>query len=319
MAELELDDILRRFCGAISEISGVIVTDRKGDLIAASLPSYRSVILYSKLITLLYLENERLGKICFGESEFDWFQICFGNEYFISKSAGKNCLLTVYCNRDVRLGRINLDMKRTAEKIAQLERLPSGLKIKWSEIQSYREELEKEIKKEDLLEIEKLKQFKKKREEIKKREEEREREGQKEIELEIEWETLLKKRREEYKKRKEEREIERQKKRKKEKKRSKQLEKIQEEEWEQKERKIHKEWGKENFMELRRLRKIMTEPSLELGIQRKPTDENYNIYLKLKDLLERKYNSGELYDGSYQRMLKKINAKLHKFRKDQRN
>ncbi|GAH17894.1 unnamed protein product [marine sediment metagenome] len=55
-----------------------------------------------------------------GKGDFDQLYIKGSEGYLLVMQAGSNAVLTVSTTKDVRLGLILLDCRRTCEKIAQL-------------------------------------------------------------------------------------------------------------------------------------------------------------------------------------------------------
>jgi len=114
-----LDDLLKKLLAAIPEVKAAAIVSAEGLPIASALPrdvdETRIAAMTAELLSL----SER-AIIEMQKGDFDQLYIRGSDGYLLVLQAGPNAVLTVSADKDVRLGLILLDCRRTCEKIAQL-------------------------------------------------------------------------------------------------------------------------------------------------------------------------------------------------------
>ena len=114
-----LDDILKRLLGAIPEVKSAAIVSAEGLPIASALPQGVDETRIAAMTAALLSLSER-AIIEMAKGDFDQLYIKGSNGYLLVMQAGPNAVLTVSTTKEVRLGLILLDCRRTCEKIAQL-------------------------------------------------------------------------------------------------------------------------------------------------------------------------------------------------------
>jgi len=114
-----LDDILKRLLGAIPEVKSAAIVSAEGLPIASALPQGIDETRIAAMTAALLSLSER-AIIEMGKGDFDQLYIKGSNGYLLVMQAGPNAVLTVSTTKEVRLGLILLDCRRTCEKISQL-------------------------------------------------------------------------------------------------------------------------------------------------------------------------------------------------------
>ena len=114
-----LDDLLKKLLGAIPEVKSAAIVSAEGLPIASALPQGVDETRIAAMTAALLSLSER-AIIEMGKGDFDQLYIKGTNGYLLVMQAGQNAVLTVSTTKDVRLGLILLDCRRTCEKIAKL-------------------------------------------------------------------------------------------------------------------------------------------------------------------------------------------------------
>ncbi len=114
-----LDDILKRLLGAIPEVKSAAIVSAEGLPIASALPQGIDETRIAAMTAALLSLSER-AIIEMAKGDFDQLYIKGSNGYLLVMQAGPNAVLTVSTTKEVRLGLILLDCRRTCEKISQL-------------------------------------------------------------------------------------------------------------------------------------------------------------------------------------------------------
>jgi predicted regulator of Ras-like GTPase activity (Roadblock/LC7/MglB family) len=114
-----LDDILKRLLGAIPEVKSAAIVSAEGLPIASALPQGIDETRIAAMTAALLSLSER-AIIEMAKGDFDQLYIKGSDGYLLVMQAGPNAVLTVSTTKEVRLGLILLDCRRTCEKIAQL-------------------------------------------------------------------------------------------------------------------------------------------------------------------------------------------------------
>jgi len=114
-----LDDILKKLLGAIPEVKAAAIVSAEGLPIASALPQGVDETRIAAMTAALLSLAER-SVIEMEKGEFDQLYVKGSDGYLLVLQAGPNAVLTVSTTKDVRLGLIFLDCKRTCEKIAKL-------------------------------------------------------------------------------------------------------------------------------------------------------------------------------------------------------
>jgi predicted regulator of Ras-like GTPase activity (Roadblock/LC7/MglB family) len=114
-----LDDLLKKLLGAIPEVKSAAIVSAEGLPIASALPQGVDETRIAAMTAALLSLSER-AIIEMGKGDFDQLYIKGSEGYLLVMQAGPNAVLTVSTTKDVRLGLILLDCRRTCEKIAKL-------------------------------------------------------------------------------------------------------------------------------------------------------------------------------------------------------
>ena len=114
-----LDDILKKLLAAIPEVKAAAIVSAEGLPIASALPQGVDETRIAAMTAALLSLAER-SVIELDKGEFDQLYVKGSDGYLLVLQAGPNAVLTVSTTKDVRLGLIFLDCKRTCEKIAKL-------------------------------------------------------------------------------------------------------------------------------------------------------------------------------------------------------
>ncbi|MHA1148714.1 MAG: roadblock/LC7 domain-containing protein [Promethearchaeota archaeon] len=114
-----LDDILKKLLAAIPEVKAAAIVSVEGLPIASALPAgIDETRIAAMTAAILSLGERAIHEMSKGDFEQIFVRGTEG--YLLVLAAGPNAVLTVSTTKDVRLGLIFLDCKRTCEKIAQL-------------------------------------------------------------------------------------------------------------------------------------------------------------------------------------------------------
>lgn len=114
-----LDDILKKLLAAIPEVKAASIVSVEGLPIASALPvEIDETRIAAMTAALLSLGERAIHEMAKGD--FEQIFIKGTDGYLLVLQAGMNAVLTVSTTKDVRLGLIFLDCKRTCEKIAKL-------------------------------------------------------------------------------------------------------------------------------------------------------------------------------------------------------
>ncbi len=114
-----LEDILKKLLSAIPEVKAASIVSVEGLPIASALPNdideTRVAAMTAAIMSLGERAIHELSK-----GDFEQIFVKGTEGYLLVLAAGPNAVLTVSTTKDVRLGLIFLDCKRTCEKIAKL-------------------------------------------------------------------------------------------------------------------------------------------------------------------------------------------------------
>jgi len=114
-----LDVILKKLLAAIPEVKAAAIVSVEGLPIASALPQgideTRIAAMTAALLSLAERAIQEMRK-----GDFEQVYVKGTDGYLLVLAAGQNAVLTVSTTKDVRLGLIFLDCKRTCEKIARL-------------------------------------------------------------------------------------------------------------------------------------------------------------------------------------------------------
>ena len=114
-----LDSILKKLLAAIPEVKAAAIVSAEGLPIASALPQGVDETRIAAMTAALLSLSER-AVIEMEKGEFDQLYVKGTEGYLLVLQAGPNAVLTVSTTKDVRLGLIFLDCKRTCEKISKL-------------------------------------------------------------------------------------------------------------------------------------------------------------------------------------------------------
>ena len=114
-----LEDILKKLLSAIPEVKSAAIVSAEGLPIASALPQGVDETRIAAMTAALLSLAER-AVIEMDKGEFSELYVKGTNGYLLVMEAGPNAVLTVSTTKEVRLGLIFLDCKRTCAKIAKL-------------------------------------------------------------------------------------------------------------------------------------------------------------------------------------------------------
>lgn len=114
-----LDDILKKLLASIPEVKSAAVVSVEGLPIASVLPQGVDETRIAAMTAAILSLGERAA-MEMNKGDLEQIYVRGSNGYLLVLEAGKNAVLTVSTTRDVRLGLIFLDCKRTCQKIAEL-------------------------------------------------------------------------------------------------------------------------------------------------------------------------------------------------------
>ena len=114
-----LDTILKKLLSAIPEVKAAAIVSVEGLPIASALPQGVDETRIAAMTAALLSLAERAA-LELGKGEFEQVYVKGSSGYLLVLSAGQNAVLTVSTTKDVRLGLIFLDCRRTCEQIAKL-------------------------------------------------------------------------------------------------------------------------------------------------------------------------------------------------------
>ncbi|MHA2038821.1 MAG: roadblock/LC7 domain-containing protein [Candidatus Hodarchaeales archaeon] len=114
-----LDEILKKLLAAMPEVRAAAIVSAEGLPIASALPQGVDETRIAAMTAALLSLAER-SVIEMEKGEFSELYVKGTDGYLLVMEAGPNAVLTVSTTKDVRLGLIFLDCKRTCEKIAKL-------------------------------------------------------------------------------------------------------------------------------------------------------------------------------------------------------
>ncbi len=110
---------LNKLLGAIPEVTSAAIVSAEGLPIASALPQgVDETRIAAMSAALLSLSKKAIIEMSKGD--FDQLYIKGSEGYLLVMQAGPNAVLTVSTSKDVGLGLILLDCRRTCEKIAKL-------------------------------------------------------------------------------------------------------------------------------------------------------------------------------------------------------
>jgi len=114
-----LDVILKKLLVAIPEVKAAAIVSVEGLPIASALPQgIDETRIAAMTAALLSLAERAIQEM--SQGEFEQVYVKGTDGYLLVLAAGQNAVLTVSTTKDVRLGLIFLDCKRTCEKISRL-------------------------------------------------------------------------------------------------------------------------------------------------------------------------------------------------------
>ncbi len=114
-----LDTIIKNLLYAIPEVKAAAIVSVEGLPIASALPQGVDETRIAAMTAALLSLAERAA-LELNKGEFEQVYVKGSSGYLLVLSAGQNAVLTVSTTKDVRLGLIFLDCRRTCEKIAKL-------------------------------------------------------------------------------------------------------------------------------------------------------------------------------------------------------
>ncbi|MHA1720928.1 MAG: roadblock/LC7 domain-containing protein [Promethearchaeota archaeon] len=120
MSEEEtLDDILKSLLASIPEVQSAAVVSIEGLPIASALPPEVDETRIAAMTAAILSLAERAAQE-FSKGLFEQVFVRGQNGYVLTMAAGPNAVLTISTSKNVKLGLIFLDTKRTCDKISKL-------------------------------------------------------------------------------------------------------------------------------------------------------------------------------------------------------
>ncbi len=114
-----LDIILKKLLAAIPEVKAAAIVSVEGLPIASALPQgFDETRIAAMTAALLSLAERAIQEMRKGD--FEQVYVKGSDGYLLVLAAGQNAVLTVSTTKEVKLGLIFLDCKRTCDKIAKL-------------------------------------------------------------------------------------------------------------------------------------------------------------------------------------------------------
>jgi len=117
--EESLEDILKSLLASIPEVQSAAVVSIEGLPIASALPPDVDETRIAAMTAAILSLAERAAQE-FGKGLFEQVFVRGQNGYVLTMAAGQNAVLTISTSKNVKLGLIFLDTKRTCDKIAKL-------------------------------------------------------------------------------------------------------------------------------------------------------------------------------------------------------
>ena len=117
--EETLDDILKNLLASIPEVQAAAIVSVEGLPIASALPTQADETRIAAMTAAILSLGERAAQEL-GKGTLEQVFVRGVNGYILTMSAGSNAVLTVSTTRDIKLGLVFLDAKRTCDKIAKL-------------------------------------------------------------------------------------------------------------------------------------------------------------------------------------------------------
>ena len=114
-----LDDILKKLLAAIPEVKAAAIVSVEGLPIASALPMGVDETRVAAMTAAILSLGERAAHEM-DKGDLEQIFVRGTDGYLLVLAAGMNAVLTVSTTKDVRLGLIFLDCKRTCDKIAKL-------------------------------------------------------------------------------------------------------------------------------------------------------------------------------------------------------
>ena len=116
--EETLEDILKNLLASIPEVQSAAVVSIEGLPIASALPPDVDETRIAAMTAAILSLAERAAQE-FGKGLFEQVFVRGQNGYVLTMAAGQNAVLTISTSKNVKLGLIFLDTKRTCDKIAK--------------------------------------------------------------------------------------------------------------------------------------------------------------------------------------------------------
>ena len=119
LEEETLEDILKNLLASIPEVQSAAVVSIEGLPIASALPPDVDETRIAAMTAAILSLAERAAQE-FGKGMFEQVFVRGQLGYVLTMAAGPNSVLTISTTKNVKLGLIFLDTKRTCDKIAKL-------------------------------------------------------------------------------------------------------------------------------------------------------------------------------------------------------
>lgn len=117
--EETLDDILKNLLASIPEVQAAAIVSVEGLPIASALPAEADETRIAAMTAAILSLGERAAQEL-GKGTLEQVFVRGQAGYILTMSAGPNAVLTISTTKDIKLGLVFLDTKRTCDKIAKL-------------------------------------------------------------------------------------------------------------------------------------------------------------------------------------------------------
>ena len=117
--EETLDKILQNLLASIPEVQAAAIVTVEGLPIASALPAQADETRIAAMTAAILSLGERAAQEL-GKGTLEQVFVRGLNGFIFTMSAGPNAVLTISTTKDIKLGLIFLDTKRTCDKIAKL-------------------------------------------------------------------------------------------------------------------------------------------------------------------------------------------------------
>jgi predicted regulator of Ras-like GTPase activity (Roadblock/LC7/MglB family) len=114
-----LEQVLKDLEASVPEVEAAIIVSVEGLPIASALPAEVDETKIAAMTAAMLSLGERASSEL-GKGEIEQIFVKGKDGYIIAMGAGSNAVLTISARKDVKLGLVFLDMKRAADRVAEL-------------------------------------------------------------------------------------------------------------------------------------------------------------------------------------------------------